>query len=230
MAKKKKTQPGGLSRFQKFEVETIHRSKLQGAEYNPRTIDDNARQRLAKALQKHGLVSTLVWNRRTGTLVSGHQRLQILDTLEGTNDYTLTVAVVDVDAREEKQLNVQLNNPSMQGDWDIDKLALFKEDFEIDFDELGFSDVDIDFLFGGDERFSKLFEDDTKVRATKDILDDIKEDRSTFVKGLEEDQSADFYFMVVCESQEDKDNLLKQMGVPISEQFVTSAAVRRLVK
>lgn len=44
----------------------------------------------------------LVWNRRTGILVSGHQRLKALDALEGTEDYELTVSVIDVDDLERR--------------------------------------------------------------------------------------------------------------------------------
>ena len=113
---------GKLSKYQKFEVEVISRGEIHGADYNPRVISEDARKRLKRMLAKHGLVQPLVWNRRTGNLVSGHQRLSQLDQLERSQDYDLQVSVVDVDEREEKILNVQLNNPSMQGDWDMDKL------------------------------------------------------------------------------------------------------------
>lgn len=217
------------SAFQKFETDTIHRSQIQGAPYNPRTIDDAARARLAKSLQKHGLVETLVWNRRTGVLVGGHQRLAALDMLEGSENYELTVAVIDVNDREEKALNVQLNNPSMQGEWDLDKLAAFNTDFGLDLEkDLGFTEFDVVTMFGGDDRFTKLFEDDADVRAAKGILGDIKADRAAMSEKLKEEQGADFYFTVVCESQGDKDELLRQMGVPITEEFISSAAVRRL--
>ena len=111
---------GKLSKYQKFEVEVISRGEIHGADYNPRVISEDARKRLKRMLAKHGLVQPLVWNRRTGNLVSGHQRLSQLDQLERSQDYDLQVSVVDVDEREEKILNVQLNNPSMQGDWDMD--------------------------------------------------------------------------------------------------------------
>ena len=85
------------SKYQNFEVKTISRSEIKNAEYNPRVMDDNAKKRLKAALKKHGLVSALTWNKRTGNLVGGHQRLEQLDSLENDKNYSLTVCVIDVD-------------------------------------------------------------------------------------------------------------------------------------
>ena len=218
-----------LSRFQKFDTETIHRGLLKGAPYNPRTISRSARQKLADSLKNHGLIAPLVWNRRTGHLVSGHQRLSILDALEGADDYELTVAVIDVDEREEKVLNVQVNNESMMGEWDLDLLGALNLEDGISFDEMGFIDADADLMFGGDERFTALFENDDTARE-KDTLKDIKQTRGEMVKELEEAQNAAFYFVVVCKDQKDRDALLGEMGYPNYEEYVHSDAVRRLRK
>lgn len=64
-----------------------------------------------------------MWNRRTGNLVGGHQRLSLLDELEGTDDYRLTVSRIDVDDAQERALNVVLNNPEAQGNYDMDLLG-----------------------------------------------------------------------------------------------------------
>ena len=86
-------------------------------------MSKETKKRLKDGLQKHGLVSTLTWNERTGNLVGDHQILEQLDSLERNKNYSLDVCVIDVDEKEEAILNVHLNNPSMQGDWDLDKLA-----------------------------------------------------------------------------------------------------------
>jgi hypothetical protein len=67
------------SKLEKYEIKTIHRSQINLAKYNPRFIDEKNRKQLEAGLKKHGLVETLVWNERTGNLVSGHQRIQIMD-------------------------------------------------------------------------------------------------------------------------------------------------------
>lgn len=147
------------SKYQNYDTEVIRRDMIKNAAYNPRIMDKEAKKRLKANIAKHGLVAALTWNKRTGNLVGGHQRLEQLDALEKSQDYELTVCVVDVDEREEAALNVQLNNPSMQGDWDFDKLANMADEFDLDFkDDLGFTETDIDLMFEGDDRFSQLFE------------------------------------------------------------------------
>lgn len=48
-------------------------------------------------------------NKRTGlTVVSGHQRLSVMDELQKfpDNDYRIRVDVIDVDEQQEKELNI----------------------------------------------------------------------------------------------------------------------------
>lgn len=62
------------SKYQNYDTETISRDMIKNAPYNPRIIDKEAKRRLRKNIAKHGLVSALTWNKRTGNLVGGHQR------------------------------------------------------------------------------------------------------------------------------------------------------------
>lgn len=207
------------SKYQKFEMDTIRRSDIKNAPYNPRIISEDAKKRLRKMIAKHGLISPLVWNKRTGNLVSGHQRLSALDSLEKSTDYSLTVAVVDVTVREEKVLNVQMNNPSLQGEWDIDKLVQLSDEGDISPDEFGFSDGDIAVLFG-DERLDEIMGDSPGVKDAKNTLKEIKENRAEGMAKMQEAQAADFYFTVVCENEIQKKAILKILGVPDWEIFV----------
>ena len=73
------------------------RSLLRAAPYNPRKIHPESQRRLKKALTRLGMLAPVTWNRRSGNLVGGHQRLKLLDELaDGATDYELTVAVVDL--------------------------------------------------------------------------------------------------------------------------------------
>lgn len=146
------------SKFQKYETETIKRENIKNAPYNPRIMDKDAADRLRKEIRQNGLVAAPVWNRRTGNIVGGHQRIKQLDTLEKSQDYELTVCVIDVDEKQEAILNVELNNASIQGEWDLGKLAEMSDQFDIDFmNDLSFTEDDVDFMFSGDDRYSKLF-------------------------------------------------------------------------
>lgn len=112
-----------LAKAQGFKAVTIDRRRIANAEYNPRTISPAQRRKLRKSLERFKLVETLVWNVRTGNLVGGHQRLSQIDDMEGSDAYSLTVSQVDVDDTTERALNIALNNPENQGQYDIAMLA-----------------------------------------------------------------------------------------------------------
>ena len=87
-----------------FKVEEISRTQLNNAVYNPRFINDKEKSKLKNALKKHGLVAPITWNKKTGNIVGGHQRINIMDSLMKSKDYKLSVAVIDVPENKEKEL------------------------------------------------------------------------------------------------------------------------------
>ena len=216
------------SKYQQYDTETISRSDIKNAPYNPRIMDESAKKRLRANIAKHGLVAALTWNKRTGNLVGGHQRLEQLDALEKSKDYDLTVCVVDVDEREEAALNVQLNNPSMQGEWDLDKPAFMSEEFDLDLkDDMGFTETDIDFMFEGDDRFSQLF-DTQEGENMRGDLDKVKEARQQSVENLKDRNNINWYTVIVFETEEDRNACRKEISIPKYEQYITEDQVRRI--
>ena len=65
--------------FQRGESRKIQRTQVVLDDYNPRYISPANAQRLKKSLKDNGLVGTLIWNKTTGHIVGGHQRLGVLD-------------------------------------------------------------------------------------------------------------------------------------------------------
>lgn len=130
------------------------RSEIAFADYNPRRISEDARKTLRKGLKAFGLVGGIVVNRRHGeqkcTLVSGHQRLTEMDAIQGypKKDYPVRVEVVTLSDKEEKELNILLNNPAAMGEWDNDLLARIVPD--IDTDMAGLTEADLAFLLPPD--------------------------------------------------------------------------------
>lgn len=220
------------TKYQKFDIRTVQRSIINEAPYNPRILREGAQKRLKKKMREVGLLSPLIWNEKTGNLVSGHQRLKQLDDLEGypkkKEDYDLIVSVVILDEKTEKEMVVFFNNPSAQGEWNLDGLAELNLDHDIDFGEMGFSEADIDFMFDGDGRFSELFKDTEDVTETKEKLREIKKERKQAEEKLKKEDSADFYFVVICESQEEKFRVLKKIGQPKYEQYINAAHIEQL--
>lgn len=97
-------------------------SSLQAAPYNPRKPlkrGDPGYRRLARSIEEFDLVQPIVWNERTGHIVAGHQRLEIL---KDRGETAVQCVVVDLPFVKEKALNVALNNVAVGSDWDDAKL------------------------------------------------------------------------------------------------------------
>lgn len=218
-----------ITKYESFETRTITRDAIKNAPYNPRTMDKEAKARLKRAIKENGLVSALTWNERTGNLVGGHQRLEQLDVLEGSKDYELTVCVIDVDEREEAKLNVQLNNQSMQGDWDLDKLAQMTDDFDLSLDDMGFNEADAAFMFDGDERFLELFET-VEAQDEKEKLKQIKAKRENGANEMDEGNKIEPMVTIVFKDRAARDEFMKQIHVEPHERYITVEQVRRLVE
>jgi hypothetical protein len=133
----------------------MKRSDLLDAPYNPRSITDKARKKLKENIKRVGFMGGVVYNKRTGHLVSGHQRLNILDSLERSSDYELDVSVVDLDEKTEKEQNLFFNNQETQGDWDWSKLEKMFKDDGINNDFAGFDLGDIYQMFGGNPEIAE---------------------------------------------------------------------------
>lgn len=141
-----------------FTVVEMHRSKLVAADYNPRHITDQERNKLKAALKRNGLVAPIIWNERTGNIVGGHQRISIMDSLMGTKDYTLQVSKIDVDLAKEKELNVVLNNTAAMGSFDTDMLKDMFMDETVTLEGAGFTKTDFVQMFG-DESLNNRSQD-----------------------------------------------------------------------
>ena len=188
------------SKVQRFEAEEIHRRELKNAPYNPRVLDAKAREKLKRGLENKGLVETLVWNKQTGNLVGGHQRISQIDAIEGNDDYTLTVAVVDVPLGEEKELNILLNNPGTQGDWDLEQLKSIFADDDVNVNETGFDEAELYKIFGNKPTAtpSKTLEELNKqLEEAKGQVEDM--DRENARRDDE-----DFYLVVVFKSHDER--------------------------
>lgn len=125
-----------------FEVKRI--ADMNRAAYNPRVDlqpEDEEYQAIERSLKRHGLVQPIVWNRRTNTVVSGHQRLTVL---EAQGETEVTVSVVDLDNIQEKELNVALNK--ITGEWDDDKLSVILNELGEEAADTGFTLTEIDVL------------------------------------------------------------------------------------
>ncbi len=146
-------------------IEKRKTAELLPADYNPRKDlkpGDPEYEKLKRSLEQFGYVEPVIWNKATGRVVGGHQRLKVLIDLGITE---VECVVVDLPEDKEKALNIALNKIS--GDWDRDKLALVIADLQgTDFDVslTGFDPAEIDDLFK-DTLKSSVKDDDFDVEA-----------------------------------------------------------------
>ena len=148
-----------------MKIETIKIDALIPADYNPRKDlkpGDPEYEKLKCSVEQFGYVEPVIWNKATGRVVGGHQRIKVLKELWLTE---LECVVVELDDDKEKALNIALNKIS--GEWDKEKLALLITDLQgADFDIslTGFEPAEIDDLFKGSMK-DRIKDDDFDVDA-----------------------------------------------------------------
>lgn len=133
-------------------IERVKLAALKAAAYNPRADlqpGDPEYEKIARSLDAFGYVDPLVWNRRGGNLVAGHQRLKIL-AARGVTE--VDVSVVELDATDERRLNLALNRA--HGQWDEQRLSdvvLELRAKQADLAATGFDSDELDLLAQRDE-------------------------------------------------------------------------------
>jgi hypothetical protein len=111
-------------------IQEIPFSKINPAPYNPRqrlTPADHEYQTIKNSIHEFSLVELPVWNKRTGNLVAGHTRL---DILKADGEKSAPCVIVDLPPDKEKALNITLNNPNVGGKWDDVGLAALLREIE----------------------------------------------------------------------------------------------------
>lgn len=140
--------------------------ELKPSEYNPRKWDKEAAEQLKESIKRFGLVDSFVVNsapNRFNVIIGGNFRWAMVKEL---GFKTVPVCYVDIpDLEKEKELNLRLNKN--QGEFDLDLLAEFDENFLKD---IGFDSEDLD----------KIFEEDQ----TEEIFDLEKELEKLDINGI----------------------------------------------
>ena len=109
-------------------IEKMKLSDLRPAEYNPRVKLNPGMaeyEKLKQSILEFGFVDPPIFNKNTGNLVGGHQRVTVAKEL-GLFD-EIEVSVVDLPLDKEKALSIALNKIS--GNWDEDKLTELLNEF-----------------------------------------------------------------------------------------------------
>lgn len=191
----------------------IKRSQIKLAGYNPRKITAENKKKLEKNMEQYGLMGGLVWNETTGNLVSGHQRISILDKQnkykkgDKKTDYDVLVTKVNLTLEQEKEQNIFFNNALAQGIFDDAKLEKLMK--EIKFSEkTGFSKKEqISYLHDTElteDEYRKICE---QVAETTQSIQQMHTDR---VKEVDAN-----YVVLVFKNRGDKQTLIDNLGIQL---------------
>lgn len=160
-----KGQNGGYMNINVVNIDT-----LIPAEYNPRIELKPGMpeyEKLKKSIQEFGYVEPIIVNDRTGKVVGGHQRINVLKDL-GYKE--VEVVHVDLDDAHEKTLNVALNKIS--GNWDAEKLEDLLRDINLN------TDLDVEFTGFDSDELATIFEGSVEL----------PEDLDDYFRGLTEQE------------------------------------------
>jgi hypothetical protein len=75
-------------------------------------------------MARFGVVELIVWNKRTGNIVSGHQRFSVLKQ-QGVTEAPMIV--VDMSPDTEIDAGITMNNPVIEGEFDEPALGLLAQ-------------------------------------------------------------------------------------------------------
>ena len=141
--------------------------------------------------------------------MSGHQRLSWIDLKareKGLKDFDIDVNKVDVDEKQEMELNLAMNNDAAMGKFDLDMLGPMLE--EIDSSLAGFDDKSLDSLLGGFDA----------EMLTDDYSEGI-EHRKRMQTAKQKDSTFDYYSVLVFRDFSNRQEFFAFLGLK-DEQYI----------
>lgn len=212
-------------KFTESETIIINRSQITFAPYNPRRQDPRVVAELKKNFKRVGFLGGVVWNQTTGNIVSGHKRIQAMDLIYGYDgtpgkDYQVRVERVMMDNKTEREQNIFMNSPTVQGAFDSDLLAAMIPD--IDYELAGLDQADITMLsvqtasdFLPSSPITDIMEDmnavEAPLAARREEIKEKKRRSLDTIEGRQQQESA--YITLSFDSVENKVAFLEQMGL-----------------
>lgn len=219
------------SKFITSESIEINRSQIEPAKYNPRKISEEAKKKLKANIKRMGVMGGIVWNKRSGRLVGGHQKLMILDELQKydretkENDYTIRVEAVDLSDQEEIEQNIFLNNKNAQGEFDNDILSTLLNDIEVK--NTGLDDFDLNLLgfelpsFDIDEVEPEPLEE-IKPKSKEEKKEDIKAKKEASTeKAVNTAREGNTYVMLSFNDYQGKEEFMKRFDLDSNANVIS---------
>ena len=187
----------------------------------------------------------LVWNEATGHLVEGHQRIDLLDELEGSSDYSLDVSVVTLSDKVEREQNVFLNATTFTGEFDLPALKAMIDgglDYSaagLDLYDLNVLGVDAVILKQQDAIQSQASAQDNEPdyyeeeaeRTPEEKKQAIKEEKARIAERIEgRFDEGEAYVTISFDSYKDKSGWMRKYGFGPSDLFVKGEVFQQIIE
>ena len=114
-----------------LKIEYVSPELLTPAGYNPRTITGEALAALAGLMDAHGFVDPVIARRSDGLIIGGHQRIRANARRKNPQALVPVVFLEDVSDDMAKALNVALNSPAAQGEYDTRSLSALVAELDL---------------------------------------------------------------------------------------------------
>lgn len=222
--------------FQNSEYKEVMRSQIHIADYNPRVMDEEGKKCLKRSIKSFGVLGGIVVNKRTGgTVVSGNQKVAVLDGMNKynadtkENDYKLVVQVIDVDLKMEKEANIAMNSTRAQGYYDDEKLKEMLSDSSIDYKSALLTDEDLT-LIGIDYQF-KTDGEDSLANDLNELMKPVNEQRAQMKAERQQEQhEAIEQAQATANAQQDADYEQRKQHMKDVKQAVANAGVEKAMQ
>ena len=101
-----------------MELKKINIKLIKENILNPRIADKEFMDTLKISMKEFGYIQPIIWNKKTGNIISGHQRFKILKE-EGKKE----IEVIEVDLSEAKEKAALIGFNKIGAEWSSDKLS-----------------------------------------------------------------------------------------------------------
>lgn len=217
----------------------VKRSQINLNPYNPKRHSDKKILEQKKNLLRMGLMGGITWNRTSGNLIDGHRRIKAMDLhygYDGTpdTDYSVKVAVVELDEKQEKEQMTYMALGNTKADYSL--IAEYLPD--IDAVAAGIDDYDLEqirsFIPSVDEVAIETFDDLIAPDEEDPAGEPSADEKKAAIKEAKEKQKeaageryADLnaYITVSFDNAQEKRDFCEMLGISENDKFVKGSVV-----
>ena len=231
--------PMAKKKIRQSDIVEVMRSQINLNPYNPKRHSDKKILEQKKNLLRMGLMGGITWTRTSGNLIDGHRRIKAMDLhygYDGTpdTDYSIKVAVVELDEKQEKEQMTYMALGNTKADYEL--IAEYLPD--IDAVAAGIDDYDLEqirsFIPTVEDVAIESFDDLIAPDAEEEKEESSDEEKKAKIKEAKEKQKevageryADLnaYITVSFDNADEKRDFCEMLGISENERFVKGSVV-----